>query len=368
MSFKYETLARLLREKALRLPSGSRLPSVRSLMLTHKVSIQTVGLAVKVLEAEGIISSRHGSGLYVSENILKLRTILFHVGSYPSPNLIAKQLSLERAVQSAGWQFKIQGHDVMRIKERLPEIPVASAHIINANAINIHSSLINSILEQKVPTLILGRESGPLNVDYITSNDFQLLNYIIKHLRDLGHRHLALLINEPEFFEIEKRKQLFAEILELLDLPPAIFIPTGVAAGENSAQAAYTGLRKYLLSRRSRLPFTALVCASAEGGIGALRAFHEAGVKVPANCSLACFGLDPNNSLCVPSITGAGTSVADWGTGAVRMLQQRFKGDKSPCLGVQLPSSLSVQESTAPPPRPGIRRAPVPQKRRIQKF
>lgn len=46
-------------------PAGSRLPSVRSLAEAHGVTVPTIQRAVARLEATGLVSARHGSGVVV---------------------------------------------------------------------------------------------------------------------------------------------------------------------------------------------------------------------------------------------------------------------------------------------------------------
>ena len=351
---KYEDLAGVLRNKILPLSSGTRLPSVRGLMKRYKVSLQTVNAAVGILEKEKLVVARQGSGLYVSEH-RPVKLIVLHRTRHPSAYDDAKEASLRRAIHAKGWYLDTRRHedvDYATEASLVPE-PVASAHIVMQDVAHLQPSLIVQLKTQHVPLLIFGRESEDNSLDYVTGSDQAIFSTLVKHLRSLGHRHLALLANEPAvYFEIKKRIQVFLELLEQMDLPPGIVVDCNTTPGDSSSQAARSGLKSYIDALRGKpLPFTALITSSSVGGYGALRAFHECHVAIPSQCSVANLGAEKENDLSIPSLTDAGTPDQLWGISVVALLQQRFAGDPTTNLGYKLPVELTVRESTAPPRR-----------------
>lgn len=350
---KYEELAATLREKITPLSSGSRLPSVRGLMKRYRVSLQTVNAALNILEKEKLIVTRQGSGSYVSE-YRQVKLIALHRSLHPSAFEDEKEESLRVAFQSKGWHLETRRHDGMLLDFGANLVPEgkACAHIVMQDLTHLKQSLINQLAHQKVPIMIFGRESETGTVDYITSNEPLALSLLIKHLRSLGHRDIAMLVNEPSVYhEIAKRTQSFVEILELLDLPPGIIIDCGTQPGQRSAHAAHTGLKQYIQGLKGNpLPFTAMIVTSSSGGFGALRAFHEYGIRIPEECSVVSFGAEAQNALSIPSLTDAGTPIGMFGQWVVDLLQKRFDGDPAPAQGFRLPVELTVRESTCQAP------------------
>lgn len=350
---KYEELAATLREKVTPLSSGSRLPSVRSLMKRYRVSLQTVNAALKILEDENLIVTRQGSGSYVSE-YRQIKHIALHRSLHPSAFEDEKEESLRAAFQKKGWHLGTRRHDGLQLDFGANLVPEgkACAHIIMQDLAHLKQSLIDQLSQQNVPIIIFGRESETGTVDSITSNDPLALSLLIKHLRSLGHRHIALLVNEPSvYYEIAKRTQSFVEILELLDLPPGIIIDCNTQPGQRSAHSAHSGLKQYIDGLNGApLPFTALIVTSSSGGFGALRAFHECGIRIPEQCSVASFGAEGQNALSIPSLTDAGTPIGMFGKWIVDLLEKRFNGDPTPVQGFRLPVELTVRESTCPCP------------------
>lgn len=348
---KYEELAHILKEKILRLASGTRLPSVRSLMKRYNLSLQTVNAALKKLEIENLIITKRGSGIYVSDQ-RTVKLIVLHRSVAPSLYEDAKEACIRQSVVESGWYLETRRHEVAskEIHHPFAPEPKACAHLVTQDLANLRFGLLNQLLQQNVPLVVLGRETDTFHVDYVTTNDQQILRVLVKHLRSLGHTRLALLVNEPSsYFEIKRRIEYFNETIELMDLPSGLVIDCNVQPGEKTTRAAYFGLKRFLeeLPHGADLPFTGLIVTSTTGGSAALRVFHEKGIRVPQQCSLASFEAEDKNEFSIPSITDAGTPIGLWGPWVVRALQQRFSGDPTPSLGYKLPVELFARESTS---------------------
>jgi len=69
MQYSYRQLAEqlVLEIKSARYAPGERLPSVRQLALTHRVSVSTVMRCYRYLEQHGLIEARNKSGMYVAD-------------------------------------------------------------------------------------------------------------------------------------------------------------------------------------------------------------------------------------------------------------------------------------------------------------
>ncbi|WP_269524523.1 GntR family transcriptional regulator [Coraliomargarita parva] len=347
-SYKYTELADVLRAKIQTEASGTRLPSVRALMKRHAVSMQTVILAVKILEEENLIVRRHGSGIYVSDK-RSIRFIVYHRSRHPSRNNDAKEVTLLKAIQAAGWYLAVRRHDTEEGTLVSPE-PKACAHIVNQDVVLPGMPFLDQIIKQKVPIIFMGREPGEHEVDYVTGDDRRFLLTLVKHFVQLGHKRFGFLVNEPPMFEVLQREKFFKDILASLKLPPPTVIDCQTKWGEHGATKAYTGLQNFLQQCGKKLPFTALITASEDAGVAALRAFHDNNYQIPKQCSLATFGCKIENEWSIPSITDVGSLPEDTGKHVVRILKDRFKGDLSPGFGIHMPCRIQIRESSAPPP------------------
>lgn len=344
-----ESLIASLRQKTSIQAPGEKLPSVRVIMKRYGASLHSVNIALRQLEAEGLIDVKKGSGIYVSPR-KGVRYIELHRLQYPSMALDVKEISLGRAIDREGWKLLVRRHSTEYDDPDIQLNPKASAHIIMPGLFEMNPLFFKQVTGMGVPLLVYGRLAGPFQMDYVTGDDYQYLSLLMKHLRGLGHQRLAFLANEPDTPPLQQRREIFLNIAELFELPEPVIIDCQTLPGENSMYKAYEGLKKYLVAQSGgKPPFTALISSSQVGVLGALRAFHEAGVSVPADCSLASFGLAAENALLTPAITEAGAVDDSWGSGCVTALKQRFENPESPSIGLKLPPQLFVRESTTPP-------------------
>jgi GntR family transcriptional regulator/MocR family aminotransferase len=97
----YEALRRALLEGALE--SGGRLPSSRDLAHDLSLSRNTVVAALNQLRVEGYLSSRQGSGTYVSEHMARVRP-----GQSPA-RLCTQAVQAKHAAHSAGDRLSSRG-------------------------------------------------------------------------------------------------------------------------------------------------------------------------------------------------------------------------------------------------------------------
>lgn len=349
---KYEQMTNQIRRRIEGLPNGARLPSVRALMKRYGVSMQTVGVALKQLKAERLLTAKRGSGLYVSQERPK-PFIVLHRSQFSSRLTDAIEASVLRYIGEAGWHCLVSRYDDMQLTEKdIFAAPRASAHIIKAELVNPAYPRFLQICQQNVPVVAVNRNPGDLAMDYVASDGREIFQLLIQHLELLGHRSFGFLVNEPHVFEIEQRIKLLDEVLASRGFAPAHIIDCETKFGEDGSHQAYAALRRYLQKHRRRSPFTALICASSVVGLAVLRAFYDSGVRVPEDCSVAAFGAEPGdaNAFCIPGLTEVDVSFEQWGQGIVNVLQRRFKGDIAPPIEIKIPSRLIVRESTGPVP------------------
>jgi DNA-binding LacI/PurR family transcriptional regulator len=94
--------------------------------------------------------------------------------------------------------------------------------------------------------------------------------------------------------------------------------------------------------------------------VGLLRAFTEAGIRVPAGISIGSFGDLPWARLLTPSLTTVRQDFAQVGLSGFGCLMNLLENPGSPLLQIELEPELKIRESTAPP-------APASTGRRLKK-
>lgn len=198
------------------------------------------------------------------------------------------------------------------------------------------------------PIVVVDNSLPQLPFNIVTMHNEDAVFSSVKHLLELGHRHIGFLANSIPANNDLERQAAFQNALQAYghsfepDLVFPIF-PTMDGAKESVSQ---------LLAQRTRFP-SALVANNDSIAIGALRAFKNHGLSIPQDISIVGFDGLPFTAVSEPPLTTVTVSCNDIGRWAVNILHDQIQGrSTSPCK-VRICTKLTVRESTAAyhPPR-----------------
>lgn len=202
-----------------------------------------------------------------------------------------------------------------------------------------------------VPTVVIGRHGKSAEYDAVVDDDLMGAGFVVDHLADLGHRRIAHIghrhasrawpttmpqtVRAAGYREAMRRRGLAAEI--------------DVVSTSYSVAGGYAATRE-LLSRPARP--TAIFAGADVAAIGMLEAVHEAGLRVPAEISLAGYDNTSIAALGPISLTSVDQDGHDMGTNAARLLLERIERKRHRSVLLSLSPTLVPRPSTgqAPPP------------------
>ena len=200
------------------------------------------------------------------------------------------------------------------------------------------------LVDLAVPVVLLDRDFDVAHVcDTVLVDNVGGAALAARHLLDLGHRHFGLIGGPMPSTPARQRLEGFVQVVKEAGLDPelAVTVVDGRFTQEGGRQAM---LR--LLARPG--PMTAAFACNNEMTLGAVRAIHEVGLRVPHDLSLVGFDDHPVASLLVPSITVVDRPSYDQGALAMRLLLRRLGGESSgDPRTIVLDTALLVRESTA---------------------
>lgn len=190
------------------------------------------------------------------------------------------------------------------------------------------------------PVVTVGANTS--GYDYVEVNFEQGTRIAIKHLKELGHRKIGFI---GPFLDLppdnyKPRYLAFQKIMDELDLEyrrewivgsDLFFIQSGYDAA------------KRLLEQDS-LP-TAVYCVCDEIAYGAMKAFREAGVKIPDDISVIGFDNLPMSDLVFSPLTTVNVNRAKMGRTAVKMLMNRIRNNDLPQQKKIIDVDLTIRES-----------------------
>jgi DNA-binding LacI/PurR family transcriptional regulator len=167
---------------------------------------------------------------------------------------------------------------------------------------------------------------------------------VTDHLLSLGHETVYHVRGPSDWSEADGRVDGWrAAIEERGGSAPRLLL------GDWSARSGYIAGQR--LAKNSRA--TAVFAANDSMALGVLRAFHEAGVRVPEDVSLAGFDDIPEAAYMTPPLTTVRQPFRDVGKRSIEILIGEIE-ETGPALGsTVIPPELIVRQSAAVPgPRP----------------
>jgi DNA-binding LacI/PurR family transcriptional regulator len=167
----------------------------------------------------------------------------------------------------------------------------------------------------------------------------------VQHLMDLGHASIAHISGPPDWIDATARTEGWRRTLQQAWLPDAVLVQ-----GDWSAESGYRAGLKLAASDS----VTAVFAANDQMALGALRAFSEAGLRVPEDISVVGFDDQPEAAYFVPPLTTVNQGFKELGARCIRMLLSEMAQGHSGAASVLNPK-LVVRGSTAPPARRNTR-------------
>ena len=202
--------------------------------------------------------------------------------------------------------------------------------------------------------------SGHVPLDGVTNvviDHDRAAQQTLSHLAGLGHERIGFFKGQPGSADTEDRWRAILEVASALGLVvrPELTVQLSgepeldAFAPADGYEEGYAFAR-LLLERRQ--PFTALFCFDDVSAIGAIRAFLDAGLRVPEDVSVVGFDDIQSAAYQNPTLTTVRQPLREMGELAARILLQRLDGgEPSGEAFVTVEPELVVRGSTGPAPR-----------------
>ncbi|GIJ74007.1 LacI family transcriptional regulator [Virgisporangium ochraceum] len=165
-----------------------------------------------------------------------------------------------------------------------------------------------------------------------------------RHLLGLGHRRIGVITGPPDRLCARARLDGARAAMDAAGVPldPAL-VRTGLWF------AFEDGLNHARELLRLPDPPTALLCGNDLQALGACEAARRAGLRIPQDLSVVGFDDIPPASWCGPALTTVRQPFTEMGAAAAGMVVSMAAGRPPERTRVELPTTLIVRDSTAPP-------------------
>jgi LacI family transcriptional regulator len=186
--------------------------------------------------------------------------------------------------------------------------------------------------------VLIGRHPYFVNVTSVDVDNREGAREAVAHLIGLGHRRIGLINGQLQMEAAQARRDGYKQAL----LEAGIGIDAELMVeGFYSESAANTAMQRLLDTYQ---PPTAVFAASDGMAIGAMRAIHERGLRVPADVALIGYDDLPLAARASPPLTSVHQPIGDMAAHAVRVLIEQIR-DQASATSVRLPARLVVRDS-----------------------
>ncbi len=319
-----------------------------SQLIDHlRVSQGTVRRALTDLAADGMLEKRPARGTIVrkSANLPGVRNLAIFLPEYFSPNIteILTRLNVESLRRQIHFQslFTHKGESLLRAYRQLQFRPKDGAVVLLANS-PMATAELSAALHEKgyecvtVDTLL----DDPLQ-KFAGVNNRRGIELGMDHLTSLGHRNIALVVNEPEASEnVQERIAAFEGYSRKNGLCLRTSVHhAGTHLWENSSSATLKVMDAIWTAKPRP---TAIFAVSDSGAIAAIQWFSRRKIRVPEEISVLGFDGSDFGAMIHPTLTSVAYPFQAI-TDAVFGILDKVPGMEN---RIFVPPTLVVREST----------------------
>ncbi|WP_248926511.1 LacI family DNA-binding transcriptional regulator [Paenibacillus hamazuiensis] len=169
-----------------------------------------------------------------------------------------------------------------------------------------------------IPLIVMNRPVENAQVMNMIPDDRGGAYRIVEYLIEQGHRRIAIIEGKESFKSTQSRREGYFDALKKHGLTVALGYRV---QGNYNLESGYTAMNKLLkLPERDRP--TAVFCCNDEMALGAIKAIHEKGLKVPGDMSVVGFDAQLFSGYTSPALTTVRRPIEQIGReGAARLLE-----------------------------------------------
>src|SRR6266700_4416687 len=167
----------------------------------------------------------------------------------------------------------------------------------------------------------------------------------LEHLRDLGHQEIAFIRGQTMSSDSSVRWDAICEVAQQLGIHIRPELTIQLEGFDSTPGLGYT-FTKQLLARKH--PFTALFAYNDIAAIGAIWAFHEAGLRVPEDISVVGFDDIPGAAYANPGLTTVRQPLVKMGQIAAQTVVDFIEGRGEYVPEIAIEPEFLIRQSTGP--------------------
>jgi DNA-binding LacI/PurR family transcriptional regulator len=183
----------------------------------------------------------------------------------------------------------------------------------------------------------------PDDVPFVGATNWRGGQSAAQHLIGLGHRRIAMISGPQDVMCCQARQAGYETAMKAAGLPvdPDLIVVAALTREDGCAAA------RSLLAR-SRRP-TAIFASNDLQALGVYQAAREAGLRIPRDLSVVGFDDLPVVAWVDPPLTTVHQPLTEMAAAATELALALGRGQQPPQIGVEIATTLTIRDSTAPP-------------------
>lgn len=205
---------------------------------------------------------------------------------------------------------------------------------------------IDTALERplSVPVVAVAGHRSIAGVTNVVLDHRRAAELTLNHLYTLGHRRIAFMHGQPFSSDSDDRWRGIVEVSSELGIEIRPELTVQLDRDVSSPELGYPVVQQLFSEKRA---FTALVCFNDVAAIGAIRAMHDLGLRVPEDVSVIGFDDIKAASYMSPRLTTIRQPLSDMGQYAAQCIINRLNRTEDFRELVAFEPKLVVRESTS---------------------
>lgn len=199
---------------------------------------------------------------------------------------------------------------------------------------------IRGLQSRNIPFVFINKFLDKPEINAVGTDNFDSVSLLVDHLVGLGHRKFAILCGDLTSVDGRERQDAFHACLARHGLSLEADMSMCPFWHEEPAYEQ----AKRLLQRPDR-PSVIFSCNDTMA-VGAIRAAHELGLRVPEDVAISGFDDSELGRRCTPPLTTIRPSTFKVGVKAVELLMQVIQDPKHPPEQIRMKSELIIRQST----------------------
>lgn len=326
-------------------------PTVAELKEEFDASQVTITQALRRLQQQGLIRRPVGKKRYVvaQKGPRTQATIAVLRPVWPSPEYDSLLTALQQECTRRDWNLALSHYQSWQDLDLGRLISEHEGIICIGHPRDFPADQERHLRKLRYPFISLMNRPEETGFGGVEGDDHELGRLAVATLRKLGHRRIAVFLNEPADITVARRLRGWRAAMEKAGEKnlSELVIDCSVQRGQDSIELGRQMLDRWM--SRPHAPFTAVFATAWTGALAVMRVLHDRRIELPGQCSLlAQGGLWPIGRYLVPPLSTIDYDAAAWGRAACNLLAEQMASKTAPPRSLSLAPEVHLRGTTAP--------------------